>query len=73
MKPNGVPVSIAIVPGARNYPDTRIRIVIADDHEIFRDGVRNLLSAQPDLLVVAEAARGDEVSALVLEHEPDIL
>lgn len=73
MKPNGVPVSIAIVPGARNYPDTRIRIVIADDHEIFRDGVRNLLSAQPDLLVVAEAARGEEVPALVLEHEPDIL
>ncbi len=61
------------MPEARNYPQTPIRIIIADDHEIFRDGLRSLLSAQPDLLVVAEAARGDEVPALVLEHEPDIL
>jgi len=66
-------VSLVIVPEARNYRQTPIRIIIADDHEIFRDGLRNLLSAQPDFLVVAEAARGDEVPALVLEHEPDIL
>ena len=47
--------------------------MIADDHEIFRDGVRNLLSAEPDLTVVAEAHSGDEIPALVAEHEPDIL
>ncbi|MGI8992136.1 MAG: response regulator [Bryobacteraceae bacterium] len=73
MKLNGAPVSIATVSGASNFPDARIRIMIADDHEIFRDGLRNLLTAQPDLSVVAEAARGEDVPALVREHEPDIL
>ena len=50
-----------------------IRILIADDHEIFRDGLRRLLEAEPNLCVVGEAADGAEAVALVAQLRPDIL
>jgi DNA-binding NarL/FixJ family response regulator len=50
-----------------------IRIVIADDHPIFRDGLRKLLSLEPDFRVVAEARDGKEVLEVLDEHQPDIL
>jgi DNA-binding NarL/FixJ family response regulator len=52
---------------------TTVRIVIADDHTIFRDGLRRLLEAEPELQVVAEAADGSEAAAHVRELAPDIL
>jgi len=51
----------------------RIRIVIADDHPIFRDGLRRLLSLEDDFQVVGEAKDGNEVFRLLEELEPDIL
>ena len=51
----------------------RVRIVLADDHQMFRDAVRRLLDAEPDLMVVGEAGNGEEAVALTLQHEPDIL
>jgi DNA-binding NarL/FixJ family response regulator len=50
-----------------------VRIVIADDHTIFRDGLRRLLEAEPELEVVGEAADGNEAVARTREHKPDIL
>src|SRR5229473_5046636 len=50
-----------------------IRIVIADDHPIFRDGLRKLLSLEADFRVVAEARDGKEVLEVLDEHQPDIL
>jgi two-component system nitrate/nitrite response regulator NarL len=50
-----------------------IRIVIADDHPIFRDGLRRLLEAEPDLKVAGEACDGREAVKLALELKPDIL
>jgi len=56
--------------------DTRkptIRIVIADDHPIVRDGLRKLLSLEDDFEIVGEANDGREVLDIIQEVEPDVL
>jgi DNA-binding NarL/FixJ family response regulator len=50
-----------------------IRIVIADDHPIFRAGLQGLLSAQEDFKVVGEAANGREAISVVRHASPDVL
>lgn len=50
-----------------------IRVLIADDHQIFRDGLRGLLESAPDVEVVAEATTGAEAVRLALEHNPDLI
>lgn len=50
-----------------------IKVVIADDHALFRDGLRRILSLERDILVVGEAANGDEVARLIERTKPDIL
>ena len=50
-----------------------IRIVIADDHPIVRDGLRKLLSLEDDFEVVGEAGDGNEVLERLQELDPDIL
>jgi DNA-binding NarL/FixJ family response regulator len=50
-----------------------IRILIADDHPIVRDGLRKLLSLEDDFEIVGEANDGREVLDLIQEVEPDIL
>jgi DNA-binding NarL/FixJ family response regulator len=52
---------------------TPIRIVIADDHPIFRAGLQGLLSAQDDFEVVGEAANGREAVAVVRHTSPEVL
>ena len=50
-----------------------IRILIADDHPIFRRGLRALLEAEPDFEVAGEAADGTEVLEMVPRLRPDVL
>lgn len=50
-----------------------IKTVIADDHNLFREGLRRILSLEKDLLVVGEAAYGDEVAPVVARFKPDVL
>jgi DNA-binding NarL/FixJ family response regulator len=52
---------------------TPIRIVIADDHPIFRDGLRRLLESENDMKVVGEACDGTEAVKLAAEIKPDVL
>jgi two-component system, NarL family, nitrate/nitrite response regulator NarL len=51
----------------------KIRIVIADDHPIFRDGLCRLLALEEDFEVVAQASDGRQVLDVLQQHEPDIL
>jgi DNA-binding NarL/FixJ family response regulator len=49
-----------------------IRILLADDHNVMRGGLRLVLERQPDFSVVAEAADGREAVAAAGKHKPDI-
>ena len=53
--------------------DQKIRLLLADDHAVFRSGLRLLLSEQPDMEVVGEAADGEEAIRKTKELNPDIL
>jgi two-component system nitrate/nitrite response regulator NarL len=53
--------------------ESSVRILIADDHTIFRDGLRRLLEAEPELQVAGEAADGSEAVAQTRELNPDVL
>ena len=50
-----------------------VRVVLADDHRIVREGIRDRLSAEADIEVVGEAADGREALDLVRRHAPDIV
>jgi len=50
-----------------------IRILLADDHTVVRDGLRALLEKQPDMAVVGEAADGRDSIRLAEEHSPDVV
>ncbi|MGH8902065.1 MAG: response regulator [Egibacteraceae bacterium] len=53
-------------------PET-IRVIVADDHALFRRGLEMVLESEPDIEVVAEANDGDEVIALAEQHMPDLV
>jgi DNA-binding NarL/FixJ family response regulator len=50
----------------------KIRLLLADDHAILRAGLRMLLNAQPDMVVAAEAADGEEAIRRALATRPDV-
>ena len=51
----------------------KISIILADDHPLFRQSIRNVLQAQPDFQVVAEASDGEEAVRLAVELQPDVV
>ena len=53
--------------------DRTVRVVIADDHGIVREGIRTVLEHESDIDVVAEAANAADAIALVKQHAPDVL
>ncbi len=55
-------------------PDSQeIRILLADDHPIFRDGLKRLLEAEPGFKVIGEASNGVEAVRLVKQLKPELL
>ncbi len=53
--------------------EVRIRVIIADDHAVVRQGIRHVLEDVQGLEVIAEAGDGEEVLSLLEEHAPDLL
>jgi DNA-binding NarL/FixJ family response regulator len=49
-----------------------IRVLLADDHTLIRDGIRALLEKTPELQIVAEASDGPETLRLIKQHQPDV-
>jgi len=54
-------------------PDLRIRLLIADDHNLFRSGIINLLENEKDIFVIGEAATGEEMVSKYFELKPNII
>jgi DNA-binding NarL/FixJ family response regulator len=52
---------------------TAVRVLIADDQALFREGLRTLLTTRPEVNVVGEAANGEEALALVESLHPDVV
>ena len=50
-----------------------IRVLVADDHAVVRQGLRTFLELQDDIEVVADAADGERALAAVAEHDPDVV
>lgn len=50
-----------------------IRVLVADDHALVREGIRHVLDSEPGIEVVAEASNGRDAVALALQHVPDVV
>src|SRR5512142_2253925 len=55
-----------------NRSETKIRVLLADDHQMVRAGIRQLLEAAGDVEVIAEAGDGEAAKGLVEAHQPDV-
>jgi two-component system response regulator NreC len=51
----------------------KIRVLLTDDHTLFRQGIRNLLSAEPDIEVVGEAANASDAVNVARQARPDLV
>jgi two-component system NarL family response regulator len=51
---------------------TTIRVLIADDHAIFRQGLATIINRDPDMNVIAQAENGEQAIALFEKHQPDV-
>lgn len=51
----------------------KIKIIIAEDHELYRDGLKTMLSSHNDFEIIAEAVNGSELIKLFELHKPDIV
>lgn len=52
---------------------SNIRVLLVDDHALFREGIRTLLAAEPDIEIAGEAANASEAVALASERRPDLV
>ena len=57
----------------RRTPDPRLKVIVADDHTLMREGVVAVIARQADMIVTGEAADGEEALALVEKERPDVL
>jgi DNA-binding NarL/FixJ family response regulator len=72
-EPSATPPTGGPVSSDSDEPSGDIKILIADDHPIFRDGLKQLLMLEKDFDIVAAVGDGDDVLPAVEAHHPDIL
>lgn len=65
----------AILPpkGAGEDQETTIRVLLVDDHTLFRNGIARLIKNEPGLKIVAEAEDGQQAIEFAREHTPDVI
>src|SRR5664279_5133934 len=51
----------------------KIRVLLTDDHTLFRQGIRTLLSAEPDIEIIGEAANASDAVAMARQFHPDVV
>jgi len=59
-------------PGKSGPKKSRIRVLIADDHSVVREGLVSLIGRKPDMTVIGEAGNGREAVDLWKQHRPDV-
>ena len=52
---------------------SKISVLIADDHSLIRQGLKQILELEEDICVVAQASNGDEAIRCAIEHKPDVI
>jgi two-component system NarL family response regulator len=65
-------MSPASKPRQKSVPADKIRVLIADDHVMVREGLAAMIGRQPDMIVVGEAANGRDAADLWRKHRPDV-
>jgi len=55
------------------HPQQRIRVVLADDHELVLEGLRSILQHEPDIEVVAAVTDGEQLLRVLQTHQPDMV
>jgi two-component system, NarL family, nitrate/nitrite response regulator NarL len=66
-------MSMATTSTVYGSPHPRVRVLVADDHEVTRMGIRNLLQFQSGWSVCAEASNGQEAVEKALQFHPDVI
>ena len=67
------PAMVTATPAATSTSPATIRVLVADDHALVREGIRHVLDAEPGIEVIAEAANGREAVDLAVLHKPDVI
>jgi DNA-binding NarL/FixJ family response regulator len=65
--------TLGVLNDSTSEPQSRIRVLLADDHAVIRAGTRRILEDEPDLQVVGEAGDGQEAVALAVETSPNVI
>jgi NarL family two-component system response regulator LiaR len=55
------------------FPESKIKVLIVDDHQVVRQGLRTFLELQPDIIVVGEAGDGQSAVEMVRQLQPDVV